>query len=298
MDLYGGDTQAIQLGASRRREVSDLNQRISSHNKDLADQLSGLQEGIKTQATIQQGVQTAQGLWGGAGMPDKIKAYSDWRDGKTGGTNPTAGAKNTQTGATAGEDLTDTNQAKGLFGKGVKTGGGVETVDTSNIQVTAKDYDRAGNEVTQGESLAETDSSLGGTLKSGISRVTGVSKGALTEGLEMAGKGATGVAAAGIIGEDLYNDFKKGGWGSMNTGEKIGNVLQIGGAVSDIVGMAFPPAKLLGGILDVTAGVTDIASEQVAEGTKEKDAATTEQSQLEQGVGQAAVQTQVTGRTQ
>ncbi len=298
MDLYGGDTQAIQLGASRRREVSDLNERISSHNKDLADQLSGLQEGIKTQATIQQGIQTAQGLWGGAGMPDKIKAYQDWRAGNSGGTNPTQGATNTQTGATAGEDLTDSNQARGLFGKGVKTGGGVESVDTSNIQVTAKDYDRAGNEVTQGESLAETDSSLGGTIKSGISRVTGVSKGALEEGLEAAGKGVTGIAAAGIVGEDLYNDFKKGGWASMNTGEKVGNVLQIGGAVSDMVGMVFPPAKLLGGVLDVAAGVTDVASEQVAEGTKEQDAATTEQSQVSEGVGQEAVQTQVTGRTQ
>ena len=298
MDLYSGDTQAIQLGASRRREVSDLNERIKQHNNDLADQLSSLQSGIKTQATIQQGIQTAQGLWGGSGMPDKLKAYQDWRAGKTGGTNPTSGATRTQTGATAGEDLTDSNQAKGLFGKGVKTGGGVETIDTSNIEVTAKDYDRAGNEVTQGESLAETDNSLGGALKSGISRVTGVSKGALEEGLETAGKGVTGIGAAGIIGEDLYSDFKKGGWASMNTGEKIGNVLQIGGAVSDIVGMAFPPAKLLGGVLDVAAGVTDIASEQVAEGTKEKEAATTEQSQLEQGVGQAEVQTQVTGRTQ
>ncbi len=298
MDLYSGDTQAIQLGASRRREVSDLNERIKQHNSDLGEQLASIQGGIKTQATIQQGIQTAQGLWGGTGMPDKIKAYQDWRAGKSGGTNPTQGATNTQSGATAGEDLTDGNQARGLFGKGVKTGGGVETVDTSNIQVTAKDYDRAGNEVTSGESLAETDTSLGGTIKSGISRVTGVGKGAIEEGLDMAGKGATGIAAAGIIGEDLYSDFKSGGWASMNTGQKIGNVLQIGGAVSDIVGMAFPPAKLLGGILDVTAGVTDIASEQVSEGTKEKDAETQEQSQLEQGVGSGAAPTQVTGRTQ
>ena len=293
MDLYGGDSAAISLGNSRRKEVADLNQRIQQHNQDLTDQLSSLQEGIKTQATIQQGIQTAQGLWGGAGMPDKVKAYQDWRAGRTApSTNPTSAATKTQTGVTAGEDLTDANQAKGLFGKGVKTGGGVETIDTSNIQVTPKDYD------TAGETLSETDGSLGGALKSGFSRVTGVSGSALESGLEAAGKGVTGIAAAGIIGDDLYNDFKKGGWASMNTGQKIGNVLQIGGSVADIVGMAFPPAKLLGGILDVAAGVTDIASEQVKEGSDEKEAAAQEQSQISGGVGQEEQQTITTGRTQ
>lgn len=301
-DLYGSTDQAVALGNMRHKAVRDLNDRVREHNQQVTTTIQSLKDQVQNNATIKEAQDVAQNLWTGHGMPQKIQAYQDWRAGKTGGTNPAQGQINTQKGVTAGEDLASENQAKGLFGKGVTPGSGVETVDTSNIPVTAKDYDSAGNEVSAGESLGETDRSLGGIVKSGISRVTGVSKGALEEGLEMAGKGATVVGALGIGGMDVYNEYKSlsegKGLSGDNWQEKAGNLLQLGGAVSDIVGTAFPPAKLLGGILDLSAGALDVVGEKMAEGQKEGELDTEGQAQQEQGIAQQAQATAVTGRTQ
>ena len=83
----------------------------------------------------------------------------------------------------------------------------------------------------------------------------------------------------------------------MNSEEKVGNILQIGGAVSDIVGTAFPPAALLGGILDVTAGAIDTVGAQLE---KQKSQAQVDvQAAAQQQQGQSlTTETQTTGRTQ
>jgi hypothetical protein len=78
-----------------------------------------------------------------------------------------------------------------------------------------------------------------------------------------AGKVAGGAFGAAMGGMDLYEDIKAGKIEGNNDWEKAGNVLQMGGAVADVVGMAFPPAALLGGILDLASGATSMIGEKL-----------------------------------
>ena len=73
--------------------------------------------------------------------------------------------------------------------------------------------------------------------------------------LELGGKVLGGGIAAGIGGFDLYKDFAAGHVVGDNWEAKTSNILQIGGAVADVVGTVFPPAALLGGVVDVAAGI-------------------------------------------
>ena len=93
---------AIALGNSRRQEVRNMNEGIAAHNNNVANQISALKDQESTTNTIQQAKDTAQGLWAGKGMPDKIKAYKDWKAGKT-ASNPTTQSEQT-TSQTATEN--------------------------------------------------------------------------------------------------------------------------------------------------------------------------------------------------
>ncbi len=73
--------------------------------------------------------------------------------------------------------------------------------------------------------------------------------------MELGGKVLGGGIAAGIGGFDLYKDFAAGGIVGDSWEAKTSNILQIGGAVADVVGTVFPPAALLGGVVDVAAGI-------------------------------------------
>ena len=138
--------------------------------------------------------------------------------------------------------------------------------------------------VKKGMGLAEAggDLTMGGIAKSGLKKLGGVA-------------GVFGETA--MAGVDIYDDIKAGGIAGNNNWEKAGNILQIGGAVSDIVGTFFPPAKLLGGVLDLaSAGVNTIGE---AEDTTDSDKLHQEQQQeTEQTISAPIQETITTGRTQ
>jgi len=157
----------------------------------------------------------------------------------------------------------------------------------------------------------EADLVVGGEAGAGEEASSLMSKGMgkLTEeGAEMTmgGLAKTGLkklgAGAGIIGEevqgglDLYDDIKAGGIAGNNNWEKAGNILQIGGAAADLVGLAFPPAKLLGGVLDLaSAGVNTIGE---SEDTTASDKLDQEQQQQTETQVEAPRQEVITtGRT-
>lgn len=99
-DLYGSDAGAIAMGNARMNAVRDLNQRIAEHNKSVADTISGLKDQTSTMDNVRSLEETAKGLWAGKGMPDKLKAYQDWRAKSNGGntkSNPTDDTAQTQT---------------------------------------------------------------------------------------------------------------------------------------------------------------------------------------------------------
>ena len=86
--------QAISLGNSRRQAVRDLNERIRQHNSDIANQITQAKDQVKTFDTIKKAQDTAQGLWTGSKMPDKIKAFNDYMSNKK-ASNPTTQSERT-----------------------------------------------------------------------------------------------------------------------------------------------------------------------------------------------------------
>lgn len=285
-DLYGSSDQSVALGNMRHKAVRDYNERIKEHNDQVATTIQGLKDQVQNNATIKEAQDVAQNLWTGHGMPDKIKAYQDWR----------AARAQQQAGATAPEEV----QAQAQTESATTISDDAETPAQSTTDAAQPEPVDEGSPAGLGaEEEAET---LTGRIKSGIVNTTGISKEGLEEGLEMAGKGATVVGALGIGGMDVYNEYKSlsegKGLSGDNWEEKTGNILQLGGSIADIVGTAFPPAKLLGGILDLSAGALDVAGEKIAEGQKEGELDTEEEGEEEQGEAQAEQQTAVTGRVQ
>jgi hypothetical protein len=78
--------------------------------------------------------------------------------------------------------------------------------------------------------------------------------------------------SAGAGAMDIYADYeasKKDGHFEIagnNNWEKAGNILQIGGAIGDVVGTFFPPAKLIGGVFDLASAATN----EIGEGLDDK----------------------------
>ena len=96
-----------------------------------------------------------------------------------------------------------------------------------------------------------------------------------------------------------YEDSKKDGHFEIagnNAYEKAGNILQIGGGIADVVGVGFPPAKLLGGVLDLAATATNEIGESLD--TTDTDKLSTEQTQETQQTEAAPAETITTGRVQ
>lgn len=290
MDLYGADGNAVAMGNARRQQVRDLNERIKAHNDDVADKISGLKDQEASTKTLADLKATGQALWTGKGMPDRLKAFNDYysKDNpKTG--NPTSEETATQrSNTTSIEDDAD----EPLF-------------DHPPAEPVAEGSN-AGRSVS-----AEAEHVVGGEAGAGEEASSLLSKGMGKLGEEgaemtMGGLAKTGLkklgAGAGIIGEevtggiDLYDDIKAGGIAGNNNWEKAGNILQIGGAVSDLVGLAFPPAKLLGGVLDLaSAGVNQVGE---SEDTTDADKLDQEQQQQTETQVEAPRQSVITtGRT-
>jgi hypothetical protein len=316
MDLYGADGNAVAMGNARRQQVRDLNERIKAHNDDVANQISGLMDQEKTTQKINDAKNLGQSLWVGSSMPDRIKSYNDWVAGGKKTTNPlteqinnikskvsSIGAdaqQNVKSSlASATEQLQDTatNSLKAVQKSGANVlssapeglaegtnAGRTITGEISKVAGESGVGAEASSLLKQGMGLVEKggDLTMGGLAKSGLSKLGG---------------------AAGVFGEtamagvDIYDDIKAGGIAGNNNWEKAGNIMQIGGAVSDIVGTFFPPAKLLGGVLDLaSAGINTIGE---SEDTTDSDALKQKQQQETQQTISAPRQDAITtGRTE
>ncbi len=252
---------AIALGNSRRSQVREMNESIQAHNNNVANQISAIKDQAQTTNTITQAKDTAQGLWTGASMPDKIKAYKDWKASKT-ASNPTTQSEQT-TQQTAQENAPENDAT------------------TPAQNTTDPPTEPVAEGSPSGASVSEEADNVGSKLTSGAP------KGALSEAgetaFEKAGKGAGVLGAAAVGGLDIYNDIKAGKIAGNNGWEKAGNVLQIGGSIADIVGTIYPPAKLLGGVLDLTAGALDEVG-GATDDTADKQENTIQQTETEQTI--------------
>ena len=269
---------AIALGNARRDAVRQRNEQIIQHNNDVANQISSLKDQQATVQSIIQAKDTAQALWTGAGLPDKIKAYQDYKASRSGATNPTSKSEtNLQTEA---ERNNPTNQA---------------TTPAQNPTEPPSEAVAEGS--PSGASVSEEGATAESRLTTGLKNSLPLTEEGETA-LSKAGKVAGGFGAVALGGLDVYNDFKTGSFklAGNNGWEKAGNVLQIGGSVADLVGTVYPPAKLLGGILDLGASATDEIGRATDNTTTQQDDALKQQ-ETEGLQGQQEAETQLTGDT-
>jgi hypothetical protein len=64
------------------------------------------------------------------------------------------------------------------------------------------------------------------------------------------------------------------------------------------VGTFFPPAKLVGGVLDLASGITDTVGEKLDEDKQATDLKTQQQQETEQEIAAPVQETVATGRVQ
>lgn len=254
---------AIANGNARLNSVRELNERIREHNSDVADQIQNAREQLKTANTIAQAQQSAMAVWKGSKMPDAVKAYKEYKAKNAGakqGSNPTS-------------DYENSNKPD--------TSGGIEDAQTPAQTTDTPPAEPVAEGSTTGASISEDAEATGSKLVDGM---PSGAKQALTEAGESkltkyasAGGEVAGTLMSGAVGAmDIYNDFK-GGFhlAGNNWEEKAGNVLQIGGSIADVVGTFYPPAKLIGGALDLASGAISEVGEQLD--TKDSDKLTQEQ---------------------
>lgn len=298
MDLYGTNPAAVSMGNAQRQQVRDLNERIRQHNSDIAEKFSDLKSQQSSADTLAKLKETGSALWSGKGMPGKVKAYQDWRAKQSGAdstkpkTSPTEDSEATQS---EGTELSETQSSSAPATESEVTTPPAETVEEGGLgRATGEAGESAAADI--GESL---ENSTGGALKGAITSEGGeVAEGLMSKGLGFAGKAAGGLFGAAQGGMDIYEDIKAGGIAGNNNWEKAGNILQIGGAAADLVGMVFPPAALLGGVLDLAAGATDAVGEQLDADKQADDDTTEQQEDTETEVAAPQTESLVTGRVQ
>jgi hypothetical protein len=281
LDLYGTSSNAIAQGNMRTQQVRDLNERIQQHNTDVANKISGLKDQVKNTERIQEFQQTAQALWTSKGMPDKVKAFNDYYANKQ-ATNPT----------TQSERTTRTNAEENAPENDATTPEDANAEAPAESSAVSESAEVSGEGEEAGELVGE-----GSKLEAGMETV---SKGAKWAG-KLGEAGGT-LMSAGAGAMDIYADYeasKKDGHFEIagnNNWEKAGNILQIGGAIGDVVGTFFPPAKLIGGVFDLASAATNEIGEGLDD-KADKDLSAEQTQETEQTVT-APTETLTTGRVQ
>ena len=260
--------QAISLGNARNQSIRDLNERIRQHNTDIANQVSSIKDQIKTTDTIKQAKDTAQGLWTGANMPNKIKAYKDYVESK--------------------KSSNATSQSEKTTSENAENNNPQDDATTSEQNPTDPPEEPVAEGSPTGESVGEEAEASSSRLMKGL-RKTGAFSDETLDTLgevgEKVGKGAGVLGAGAIGGLDLYEDIKGKGLAGNNNWEKASNLLQIGGSIADLGGAVFPPAALIGGVLDLTSGALDLVGE-AKDDTKEKQEDVVQKQETEQQIAQ------------
>ena len=279
-DLFGVNGNAVAMGNARMQSVRDFNDRVREHNQNVTDQIQGLREAQKSADTIQAIKTQAVNLWTAKDIPGKVnefnKYFADRSAGRAAASNPVANTVNNlreQAGSATDGFLSQAKQS------------------TQAVREA----------VSEGANAAETVSDVAKTAESavgkGLTTALSGAEGAASKVSGVIGKaGVLGSAALG--GMDLYEDIKGDGIQGNNNWEKAGNLLQIGGTIGDLAGTIFPPAKLIGGVLDLASGLTDTVGQKLDEDKQGSDLKTQQAQETEKTIATPVAETITTGRTE
>ena len=283
MSLYGYSS-ALSQGSAFNSRLNTFNQGVMIHNQTLQDQYN---EKVKEKV--------------GKTSQDNLKqkedeAFYGFKDG--------TGAIGTTVGLGQG--------IRGIYKKGFKGYAVDEIKDrANNVKSTAKaivygepkpppatmELGEVGSDgkvttslvdsAKAGETAIESGEIGGELLQKSERASSGLMSGVIKKGLQLTtlGKvGDAGLSAASEIGGKVIGDFSGGldiGRSISNlvqhknffTGETTADKFQEVGAMADVVGMAFPPAEVVGGILNLTGGIIDTVNDIGADlDKKHKDA--------------------------
>ncbi len=279
-DLYGTSAQAISMGNARTQQVRDLNDKIRQHNSDVADKIQGLRDQEKSNATMLDIERTGKELWAGAGMPNKVKAYQDWKA-KRQASNPVENSnKNLGTAAEEGDPMRQAmgeNQLRDQAGEPPRAEG--SPAGAAHDEETAL--------VSEGSESK---------LAKGIPGAAEMTE----DGLSKLGKyaGVAGGLAQGTM--DIMEDFKGGTFhlAGDNAEHKIGGVLNLAGSIADVGGAVYPPLALVGGALDLASGAVNEIGDLVSEDKQSDDLKQRQQQETVKEVSAPEQETIATGRVQ
>lgn len=264
-DIYGTNGNAIAMGNARRQQVRELNERIQQHNTDIANSISDQLDQKRTTEKIRDAQQAAQAAWTGSHMPDKIKKFNEWRTAREAKANPIANEAS--------------QQAERVSQAGPPADAAAPKPEAPATS-TLKEVEPGIFEEEAAEGLKSTSA-----LKEGA-----------VQALGKAAKVGGGIMAAATGGMDIYEDIKADGIAGNNNWEKAGNLLQIGGSVADVAGTFFPPAALVGGVLDLASMASTGIGEELEEDKEDEQEKQDVQKEQVQQVAAPVQQTVATGR--
>lgn len=282
MDLFVSDVGDIASGNMRSRAQESANRAVAEHNQIIAGQITQLHKNLQDQKSaimenetlkdVQDGVQA---FMGAGAVKNALKNYQE-----------SVAKGSTKADALASAVRQDASEERSV-GQGVE--GEVErtanplSTDSPPASATPEGQSAMGSSETaptveEHESLTVGEGESGGMLKKGMASTLGISE--ELSGKVMRGVGAVGSAAQG--GYDLFQDIKAGHVVGSNGWEKAGNITQIGASALDLVGIAFPPAEIAGGVLSVVGGGLDAVGEMFEGKKKETDAEKKEEEDVAQ----------------
>ncbi len=288
MDIHSNDVGDVSSGNMNRNSMFQYQQAVQDHNSKIAKNIVDLKSNLTnnlsqmSETDALNGIHTGiDGFLGVHGVKSGLKSYKQWSQNR----NDKANALKSKINESSGEVSGDVNvgvednaspevQAPAnstTEPPATASPEGTPATPSSNTNPTAEEH----ASVTVGD---EGTGDSGSMIHKGLKSVTGLSD----DAIEKVGKGAGALGSAVTGGIDLYQDLKAGKIAGDNGWEKAGNITQIGGAVADVVGVAFPPAELVGGVLDLVGGALDGIGELFGGDKKKEQAKASEEKAEEQ----------------
>lgn len=271
MDLFVNDVNDISSGNMRKRANEQANAAIGIHNQQIARNITQIHKDLQnfqSQASEQEALGAVaggvEGLLGANSLGSALQEFKEQRAAGIAKKNALANLKSQAPLGAEGDirvgvedndrPSVETPENSTPSPAESATPEGTSATPSSNTAPTTAEHES----ITVGEDATGKSGSM---IHDGIKNITGLSD----ESIDRIGK-VGGVLSAGATGGiDLYKDVKSGGIAGANGFEKAGNVLQIGGAISDIAGAVpfLQPLEVVGGILDVLGGGLDAIGEAV-----------------------------------
>lgn len=255
MDLFASDVGAIASGNMRNSQQEGINNAIQQRNNDLAKNISDLKSQEKT-ADVENAVQgTIQGIMGTHALHSGISDYKAWKANKATKANQLQSLKSSSPQGLEGNvRMGDETQAPSTEPQVQATTEPPATASPEGTSATPSSNTNPTNEEHTAITAGEDDAGGGGSLvNKGLKSITGLSD----DGLAKLDRGVGAIGSVATAGMDIYEDFKDNKWKKENGWEKAGQIADVGSAIADTIGIAFPPAALLGGVLTGIGAVTN-----------------------------------------